>query len=667
MYQRKVSPNLDLKEKDALKELKQNKDITIKRADKGGGVTVLDTTEYINKVNDMLSDEQTYSKVVIDDTDMVKLKSDEIFKELLTMNFITNKQYKNLTNFKPSCPIFYGLPKIHKANIPLRPIVSQINGPTNKISKFVSELLFVAEHEIPELLLDTTSFLNLIQKHNKTTSNTLLVTMDVTSLYTNIPHEEGVDWVTQFYVETLPSWHKYSRNIKPVPGDLLKRMMYFILKNCTFEFNAQLFKQQYGTTMGANFSVRFANIYMHKFYKTFLAQYIGPIPELYSRFIDDIFVLWELEEKCWEKFFLAINSYHDSIKFTFEISKSEIHFLDTTICIKNNTLRSNLYTKPTDKKQYLHYKSNHPLHVKKALPFSQSLRLRRIIDDDDNLRLELKNLKNNFVNRGYPPSFVDEATTKIWNVNRDISLVHKTETVRQIDFERFIKGGLFLPLIITFSNSLTLRPNINNLVKNWWQRDILENEMLTCFSGSHPKIIFKRGTTLSNLLVKAKITPLPSNDLVVDINNSFNTDTFVRRCNTPRCLCCNYIKYTNSFTSSYTKKTFYIDSEMSCNSKNVIYLIQCSKCKAQYVGETKRRLKDRLNNHTSCIRTKANTCISLHFNDIQHKLTDLKIIPIEEVEVDDKSVRLHRERYWINILKTAYPKGINYFPLNKLK
>jgi hypothetical protein len=172
---------------------------------------------------------------------MVKVKSDEIFRELLTSNYISKKQFKNLTNFKASCPIFYSLPKIHKTNIPLRPIVSQINGPTNKISKFVSELLFVAEHEIPELHLDTTAFLNLIHIHNNISPDTLLITMDVTSLCTNIPHKEGTDWVTEFYIETLPFWHKHNRKIKPIPGELLKKMIYFILDNCTFEFNSKLF------------------------------------------------------------------------------------------------------------------------------------------------------------------------------------------------------------------------------------------------------------------------------------------------------------------------------------------------------------------------------------------------------------------------------------------
>jgi len=40
------------------------------------------------------------------------------------------KQAQYLTNFVLRCPVFYGLPKVHKKDIPLRPICSQINAPT---------------------------------------------------------------------------------------------------------------------------------------------------------------------------------------------------------------------------------------------------------------------------------------------------------------------------------------------------------------------------------------------------------------------------------------------------------------------------------------------------------------------------------------------------------
>ena len=64
------------------------------------------------------------------------------------------------------------------------------------------------------------------------------------------------------------------------------------------------------------------------------------------------------------------------------------------------------------------------------------------------------------------------------------------------------------------------------------------------------------------------------------------------------CLTCNYI------TDGLTSYTFYsrgetrpIHHHIDCNSKNVIYMVQCNRCHKQYIGETKRRLKDRFNEH----------------------------------------------------------------------
>ena len=100
---------------------------------------------------------------------------------------------------------------------------------------------------------------------------------------------------------------------------------------------------------------------------------------------------------------------------------------------------------------------------------------------------------------------------------------------------------------------------------------------------------------------------------------------------------------------------------MSCNTVNVIYVINCLKCNKQYVGETGRKLKDRLNNHRSDIRLKKQTAIAIHFNDILHSEKDLCITPIEIAERSD--YRKYREDFWIKELKCYYPFGLNYYPL----
>jgi len=104
---------------------------------------------------------------------------------------------------------------------------------------------------------------------------------------------------------------------------------------------------------------------------------------------------------------------------------------------------------------------------------------------------------------------------------------------------------------------------------------------------------------------------------------------------------------------------------MNCNSANIIYLVNCTKCNKLYVGETKRQLKDRLNNHRSDIKLFKNTTIAIHFNDTNHTVNNLKITPIEQLHTEDTRLRLQREKYWIKTLHTQYPEGLNYLLIER--
>jgi len=99
-------------------------------------------------------------------------------------------------------------------------------------------------------------------------------------------------------------------------------------------------------------------------------------------------------------------------------SESEIPFLDTLIYVKNNRIKTKLYKKATNKKQYLSYNCEYPAHMKKSIPYAQALQYRRIIQDDDILDQELINLQENFKNKGYPPGTTNEQIIKARNLKR---------------------------------------------------------------------------------------------------------------------------------------------------------------------------------------------------------------------------------------------------------
>ena len=620
----------------------------------------------------MLNDTNTYTLTNIDDTITVKTKADELLSKLYSQHHINKKQFTNLKDFTPRTPQFYGIPKIHKNNIPLRPIVSQIDGPTSSISKYLDKILTIAESQIPFLLQDTTAFLQLINKHKNIAPNTILVTLDVVSLYTNIPHIEGAKLVTEFYSETLNKWQNSTNTLKPISPELLEELILFVLQHTTFEFNGNYYTQNYGTTMGANFSVKFANIYMYKF----LTKYVkNKNLDFLARLVDDIFFLWHNSTDNLITFIEQLNTKHQTIKFELTYSDTEINFLDTTIYIdKNtNTLHSKLYIKPTAKNQYLHFNSQHPIHVKYAIPYSQGLRLRRIIDDDNIFQDELKNLKHKFIQRGYPHTLLDNKLNKLHNINREDTLQYKTKEEKQETFNKFTKGGLFLPFILTYSSSYERSSSLKNEIIKEWNNFLDNNQSLKLiFHNSTPQVIYKRSNTLYNMLIHTKHTSAKAilnqtDEINIQILEELEKESqqYVKKCKHPRCHCCNSIIESNHFKSTYTKHTYPINTYMNCNSSNIIYLITCSKCKIQYVGETNRKLKDRLNDHKSNIRTNKETAIAIHFRSALHNIHHLQIQPISQITTPNYIARLKEEKYWTDKLNTYYPNGLNKYPLEK--
>ena len=103
-----------------------------------------------------------------------------------------------------------------------------------------------------------------------------------------------------------------------------------------------------------------------------------------------------------QTFLEEINEVHPTIKFDYETSKTEIHFLDITIYKDSNgKLATKVFTKPTDRHAYLHRNSAHPYNLKKSIPYGQALRLRRLCSDDREFSKASEHLKKKFVSRGY--------------------------------------------------------------------------------------------------------------------------------------------------------------------------------------------------------------------------------------------------------------------------
>ena len=118
----------------------------------------------------------------------------------------------------------------------------------------VDTLLLPIAQKQQSYIKDTADFISFIE-NTKTGQDTILVAMDVSSLYTNIPQEEGIEIVCNAY-ETFHS------NDPPIPTHYLREMLGVILIENSFEFNGKNYLQTHGVAMGTKTAVSFANIFM---------------------------------------------------------------------------------------------------------------------------------------------------------------------------------------------------------------------------------------------------------------------------------------------------------------------------------------------------------------------------------------------------------------------
>ena len=122
-----------------------------------------------------------------------------------------------------------------------------------------------------------------------------------------------------------------------------------------------------------------------------------------------IFFIWTHGEEKLKSFINHLNSSHETIKFTSEQSRDSISFLDVQVSMRGEgggVLSTDLFCKSTDTHQYLHKKSCHPWHTKKAIPYGQALRFRRICSEDRQCQERAGELAGWLKDRGYEESLV---------------------------------------------------------------------------------------------------------------------------------------------------------------------------------------------------------------------------------------------------------------------
>ena len=616
--------------------------------------------------------------------------------------------FNYLVNKEPRTSNIYFLPKLHKPfeEFPSsRPILSSNSSATERISQLVDHFLNPPTSGFRSFVKDTTHFLQLINNLGQIPAGCFLVTLDVQSLYTNINLARGLEAAKESLSSSRPQ-----ANITPSNANILHLLKLVLTKN-NFKFNGEHFLQIQGASMGSKCSPSFAITHLDKFERNFVYTFHQQ-PLMWVRYIDDVFCIFQGTQQQLLDFIKHLNSKDVDIQFTADFSKTQVHFLDTTVSLTEGHIKTDLYCKPTDSHSYLRFNSAHPSKCKQSIPFSQFLRIRRICSDISDFDKHIVTFSRYFLNRGYPLSLLEQAAIRARRLNRDTLL--SPQDKKEDDSTELI------PLITTFhpnDNSLVevVKSNWNILGKSQTTQDIHSLRVLPAY---------RRPKNLRDLLVRADVFPktkalqkelqkrtkshfllskspslsgLASRQTSIlsftqprpsarptksDTHLAINKNSKVLSkniCTSPKCRYCPLINKSGSITCSVTQQTFTSKFNVSCKSSNLIYCITCKCCHKQYVGQTKRTLALRFQGHfyninlarsdlssQKHVRASQDT-IGSHFACPKHNgISDLSIHIVDFISLPPNSeralqLRLKVEKLWIHRFRCPAPLGLNIF------
>ena len=615
--------NLTNEERQALINLKNNKGIVIKPADKGSKIVIQDRSGYLLEAYRQLENKKHYLPLEKPIQSETQEKVREILDNLHTRKYITFKQLTYLYgDDPPRRRKFYLLPKIHKDPSswtvphripPGRPIVSDCGSESYQVAEYLDSFLNPLSQKHPSYVKDTYTFVNLL-KQVKLTPGSFIFSVDVDALYTQINTHLGLQAVRNIF-DQYPDPSR--------PDEELLKLLELGLTCNDFEFNSKFYLQVHGTAMGKKWAGAYANIYLAEWERTVFPK-CPKLPTVYLRYLDDIFGVWPHSKTDFADFMVILNNHHEAISLKSDLQPESVNFLDTEVFIREKDgvlgLGTRVYFKPTDTHALLHKSSYHPRHTYKGIIKSQLIRFRRICEAEADVQSATRTLFQALKPTGYSRTFLR-------GINKEVKESFARGFAPAIREDR---NQNLIPLITTFTPSSV---SLNSSIKTNFGRLQESVEQLQDF-----RVIaaFRKNKNLKDVLVQASLPAhRPKRDPLAP-----------------------YFKTLRYITNPHTNLSSPVWGDFSLDSKNLIYGIQCKVCLMWYIGQTKNPLKQRLKQHLYCIRhPHRNRILYDHFQAHGHE--NLQISGLEKGTNWSLRKRLWKERMWIKKLNCLFPSGLN--------
>ena len=328
---------------------------------------------------------------------------------------LRNQQKIDEATFKEIVPIaglssqparLYGLAKVHKTEIPVRPVLSMPGSVYHPIANVVTKWLNV----VPECQINTsTKQVADSLKEVQLEDDEVIVSFDVSSLYTNVPVQEAIDVCADLL-------YSGKHEVPPVDKETFKELLRLCTCNVVMKTHNGFYRQTDGLAMGSPPAPLLANGWLSKYDPS-----IGENAKLYARYMDDI--LRSIKRAEVQQKLAEINSYHPFLKFTIEEEDDQLAlpFLDMLIYRLGTLLYSTWYNKPTDTGLVMNYHALAPRRYKQSVVAGFVYRIHRACSTWENFHASLEKAKRILERNQYPPDFyepvIKKALDKIMNAD----------------------------------------------------------------------------------------------------------------------------------------------------------------------------------------------------------------------------------------------------------
>lgn len=464
--------NLSKNEYNALKTLSSNKELVIHKSDKGNSVVLIDRSDYLKQMQEIVNDTSKFEKLAVKEGKDYNLMVKEtrlvnnILKNILGL---TDEIREKLSPVGPNPARLYGLPKIHKPlfnSLPkYRPIISQIGSPTYKIAKYLLDSIkpFTTNEYT---VRDTFHFVSMLDGKDH---RLIMASLDIESLFTNIPLDETIELVTK------KVYHQKT-HVNGLNKSDFRALLTLCTKGTIFYFNGSYYRQKDGVAMGSSLGPALANAFLCHYESNWIDDCpLSYAPLFFARYVDDIFVLLRSRQDVIE-LTKYLSSKHSNISFTCEEERNNIlPFLDVNVIRETNRFSSTVHRKATFSGVYTNFQSFIPENYKRGLISTLLFRSYMITSTYNALHEEIKKLKEILRKNGYPLKFIDKGIFNFFNKIFDKRNQVSTEPKQEFT------------IILPFLGSTSWKTK-NSLLRSF--RNILPSYKL--------KIIFKSSNRLSS-------------------------------------------------------------------------------------------------------------------------------------------------------------------------